>query len=88
MSFKSNSLQRNNFVFEDMGSAMFVSKTFTPEQQAAHNESIKTIIDFIEANYNEMEEKLFKETTGKKTKDGNKKIIEELKHQLELGKRF
>ena len=85
LSFKSDSLQRSNFVFEDMGPVMFKYDEVKPE---AHNKNLETIINFIETNYNEMDEELFVKTTGKKIKEGNKKIIEELKHQLELGKRF
>ncbi|MDR2402171.1 MAG: hypothetical protein LBD32_01750 [Cytophagales bacterium] len=88
LNFKSDSLQRNDFVFNDMGHKMFRYEKFKSEDADSYNEMLDEIRNFITTNYGVMERELFEETTGKKIKYGEKRIIDELKTQIELAKRF
>lgn len=76
------------FVFNDMGQKMLRYDSFKEEDAKVFNAKIDAIVTFIKDNYNDMDKDLFKEMTHKEITDGNKKIIEELKDQLNKGKRF
>lgn len=76
------------FVFNDMGQKMLRYDSFKEKDAKVFNAKIDEIVTFINDNYNDMDKDLFKEMTHKEITDGNKKIIEELKDQLNKGKRL
>lgn len=84
LNFYSEEGMFNNFVFKNMGSKMLHCKV--NHSLTSFNTNIDVIVQFIKENYNEMDKDLFKEVTKKEILDGEKIIMDELLHQLEIGK--
>ena len=88
LNFSSKQRDFGVFVFNDMGQKMLRYDSFKKEDAKVFNANIDAIVQFINDNYNEMQEDLFKEMTHKEITDGHKTIIKELTDQLNKGKRF